>query len=135
MNSTTTTSQRANPEEAKRNLASISPFFTAKDLQTSISHYIESFGFKLDFKGPPEDVSYGHVSRVAIGIMLKAILTDGLAGPNHTRHARHRCQWEASRCGCRRFSPLALWAGVRAWRGGDGLASTPLAPGGESPGA
>jgi len=70
MNSSKTASQGAKPE-AKRNLASISPFFIVKDLQTSISHYIERFGFKLDFQGPPEDVYYGHVSRDGIGIMLK----------------------------------------------------------------
>ena len=86
MDSSKTTSQRATPEEAKRNLASISPFFIVKDLQTSISHYLERFGFKLDFQGPPEDVYYGHVSRDGIGIMLKAILPDVLPCPNHTRH-------------------------------------------------
>src|SRR5881628_2786330 len=69
---------RANPEGAKRNLASISPFFIVKDLSASISHYIERFGFQLDFQGPPEDVYYGQVSRDGIGIMLKAILPDVL---------------------------------------------------------
>src|SRR5204863_8247136 len=86
MNSSKTTSQRATPEEAKRNLASISPFFIVTDLQTSISHYIERFGFKLDFQGPPEDVYYGHVNRDGIGIMLKAVLPDVLPCRNHTRH-------------------------------------------------
>jgi len=57
MNSSKTASQRANPDEAKRNLASISPFFIVKDLQASISHYIERFGFQLDFQSPPDDVS------------------------------------------------------------------------------
>jgi hypothetical protein len=69
-----------------RNLTSISPFFIVKDLQVSISHYIERFGFTLDFQGPADDVYYGHVSRDGIGIMLKAILPDVLACPNHTRH-------------------------------------------------
>ncbi len=58
---------------AKRNLASISPFFIVKDLQASIAHYIERFGFQLDFQGPPDDVYYGYVSRDGIGIMLKTI--------------------------------------------------------------
>ncbi len=44
MNSNKTASQRANPEGAKRNLASISPFFIVQDVQASISHYIERFG-------------------------------------------------------------------------------------------
>ncbi len=74
MNSSKTASQGAKPEGAKRNLASISPFFIVKDLQTSISHYIERFGFKLDFQGPPEDVYYGHVSRDGIG-RLAGMLT------------------------------------------------------------
>ncbi len=85
MNSSKAASQRANPGGAKRNLASIRPFFIVKHLQTSISHYIERFGFKLDFQGPPEDVYYGQVSRDGIGIMLKAILPDVLPCPNHTR--------------------------------------------------
>src|SRR5438046_10431233 len=93
MNSNKTASPRANPEAAKRNLASISPFFIVKDLQASISHYIERFGFQLDFQGPPDDVYYGHVSRDGIGIMLKTILPDVLPCPNHTRHGCAR--WSA----------------------------------------
>ena len=75
------------------NLASISPFFIVKDLQASISHYTERFGFQLDFQGPPDDVYYGHVSRDGIGIMLKAIASDVPPRPNHTRHAWAR--WDA----------------------------------------
>lgn len=77
----------------KGNLASISPFFIVKDLQASISHYVERFGFTLDFQGPPGDVYYGHVSRDGIGVMLKAILPDVLPVPNHTRHEWAR--WDA----------------------------------------
>jgi len=93
MHSTTTASRRANPEEAKGNLASISPFFIVKDLQASISHYIERFGFRLDFQGPPDDVYYGQVSRDGIGIMLKTILPEVLPCPNHARHESAR--WDA----------------------------------------
>ncbi len=93
MNSTKTASQRPNPEGASRNLASISPCFIVRDLQASISHYIERFGFQLDFQGPAGDVFYGHVSRDGIGIMLKAILPDVLPCPNHTRHEWAR--WDA----------------------------------------
>jgi hypothetical protein len=64
-----------------------------KDLQASISHYIERFGFQLDFQGPDGDPFYGHVSRDGIGVMLKAILPDVLPQPNHTRHAWAR--WDA----------------------------------------
>src|SRR5436189_1047021 len=93
MNSTKAASQRADPEGAKRNLASISPFFIVKDLQASIAHYIERFGFKLDFQGPEDDVYYAHVSRDKIGIMLKAITPEVLPTPNHTRHPWAR--WDA----------------------------------------
>ena len=64
-----------------------------KNLQASLSHYIERFGFQLDFQGPPDDVYYGQVSRDGIGIMLKTILPDVLPCPNHTRHEWAR--WDA----------------------------------------
>ena len=93
MNSTTTITQNPQPTEMSRNLASVSPFFIVKDLQASISYYIEQLGFKLDFLGPDGDFYYGHVSREGIGIMLKAILPDVLPQPNHTRHPWAR--WDA----------------------------------------
>jgi catechol 2,3-dioxygenase-like lactoylglutathione lyase family enzyme len=77
-----------------RNLASISPFFIVKDLQASITYYVERMGFQLDYQGPDNDVYYGHVSRDGIGIFLKAILPDVLPRPNHTRHEWAR--WDAS---------------------------------------
>lgn len=83
----------AQPAAAKGNLASISPFFIVKDLQASISHYIERFGFQLDFQGPPDDVYYAHVSRDGIGIMLKTITPEVLPIPNHKRHEWAR--WDA----------------------------------------
>jgi hypothetical protein len=92
-NSTEAAANRAKDEQANRNLESISPFFIVKDLQVSISHYVERFGFHLDFQGPPDDVYYGHVSRDGIGIMLKAIVPDVLPQPNHTRHEWAR--WDA----------------------------------------
>jgi hypothetical protein len=70
MNSSKTASQPANPEGAKRNLAPISPSFIVKDLQASISHDIERFGFQLDFQGPPDDVYYGHLSRMLLREVL-----------------------------------------------------------------
>jgi hypothetical protein len=94
--STNSTDAAANPaqdEKAKRNLASISPFFIVKDLQVSISYYIERFGFQLDFQGPEGDPYYAGVRRDGIGIMLKAILPDVLPQPNHTRHEWAR--WDA----------------------------------------
>jgi catechol 2,3-dioxygenase-like lactoylglutathione lyase family enzyme len=93
MNPTLTASQSPNPEGASRNLVSISPFFIVKDLQASISFYIERFGFQLDFQGPDGDPYYGRVSRDGIGIMLKAILPDVRPCPNRTRHEWAR--WDA----------------------------------------
>ena len=78
MNSSTTASER--------NLASISPFFIVKDLQTSITYYRERLGFQLDFQGPDDGPFWAGVSRDGIGIMLKAILPEVLPQPNHTRH-------------------------------------------------
>jgi predicted lactoylglutathione lyase len=93
MNVPQTSSRHVHLEGAPRNLAAIRPFFIVKDLQISISHYIERFGFKLDSQGPPDDVYYGQVSRDGIGIMLKAIVPDVLPVPNHTRHEWAR--WDA----------------------------------------
>ena len=77
-----------------RNLVSITPFFIVTDLQASIRHYVERFGFVLDFQGPEDDPYYARVSREGIGVMLKAIVPDVLPCPNHTRHAWAR--WDAS---------------------------------------
>ncbi len=82
-----------NADGGRRNLTSISPFFIVGDLQASVSHYVDRFGFQLDFQGPPGDVYYAHVGRDGIGIMLKAILPDVLPHPNHTRHEWAR--WDA----------------------------------------
>ena len=80
-------------EQANRNLESISPFFIVKDLQVSISYYIERFGFQLGFQGPADGPYYAGVTRDGIGIMLKAITPDVLPCPNHTRHEWAR--WDA----------------------------------------
>ena len=92
-NSTDAAAGGANDEGAKRNLAAIRPFFIVKDLQASISHYTERFGFQVDFQGPADDPYYAGVSRDGIGVMLKAILPDVLPQPNHTRHEWAR--WDA----------------------------------------
>lgn len=93
MSSSKTVSERPHLDEARLNLESISPFFIVKDLQASIRHYIDRFGFEVDFQGPADDVYYAHVSRDGIGIMLKAITPDVLPRPNHTRHEWAR--WDA----------------------------------------
>ena len=86
MNSTKTEAQT-------KNLASISPFFIVKDLQASIAHYRERFGFEVAFQGPADDPYYAGVMRDGITIMLKAITPDVLPQPNHTRHEWAR--WDA----------------------------------------
>jgi hypothetical protein len=63
-------------DDAGRNLVSISPFFIVKDLQASVSYYIERLGFRLDFAGPDGEPYYSRVSRDGIGIMLKAVAPD-----------------------------------------------------------
>jgi predicted lactoylglutathione lyase len=85
--------ENAHLDGMQGNLFAIRPFFIVKDLQTSISYYIERCGFKLDFQGPPDDVYYGQVSRDGIAIMLKAIGPDVLPVPNRTRHEWAR--WDA----------------------------------------
>jgi predicted lactoylglutathione lyase len=92
-NSTDAAANRPGDKGANKNLTSISPFFIVKDLQVSISYYIERLGFELDFQGPDDDPYYAGVSRDGIGIMLKAILPDVLPQPNHTRHEWAR--WDA----------------------------------------
>lgn len=89
----TAAAKRAKGEEPTRNLESISPCFIVKDLQVSISYYIERLGFQLDFQGPDDDPYYARVSRDGIGIMLKAIMPEVLPQPNHTRHEWAR--WDA----------------------------------------
>jgi hypothetical protein len=92
-NSTDAAANRGKDEDANRNLVSISPFFIVKNLQVSISYYVERFGFQLDFTGPADHPYYAGVSRDGVGIMLKAILPDVLPQPNHTRHEWAR--WDA----------------------------------------
>src|SRR5262245_35785728 len=77
----------------KSNLESITPFFIVKDLQASIAHYVERFGFQLDFQGPPDDVYYAGLSREGAAVMLKTIAPEVLPCPNHTRHPWAR--WDA----------------------------------------
>ena len=96
------------PGDANRNLVSVSPLFIVKDLQASIAHYVERFGFALDFQGPPDDVYYGHVSRDGVGIMLKAVAPDVHPCPNHTRHEWAR--WDAY---VHTLDPDALFAEFR----------------------
>ena len=85
-NSADAAANRAKNDEANRNLASIRPSFIVKDLQTSITYYRERLGFHLDFQGPDDGPFWAGVSRDGIGIMLKAVGSDVLPIPNHTRH-------------------------------------------------
>ena len=95
-------------ENPARNLVSITPFFIVKDLQASIAHYVERFGFQLDFQGPEGDPYYARVSREGVGIMLKEIVPDVLPRPNHTRHEWAR--WDAYLCA---MDPDALFEELR----------------------
>ena len=75
------------------NLVSISPFFIVKDLKASVAHYVDRFGFELDFEGPEDDVYYASVKRDGISIMLKTIGHEVPPVPNHKRHEWAR--WDA----------------------------------------
>lgn len=86
-------SQNAPSRAVGNNLVSITPFFIVRDLQASITHYVERFGFHLEFQGPPDDVYYAQVKRESAAIMLKTILPEVAPAPNHTRHAWAR--WDA----------------------------------------
>ena len=88
-----TESLGASPARAQQNLLSITPFFIVADLQASIAHYIERFGFALEFQGPPDDVYYAQLRRDGIAIMLKTIAPEVRPYPNHTRHEWAR--WDA----------------------------------------
>ena len=54
------------------------------------AHYVERFGFTLDFEWPPGDVYYARVSHDGVGIMLKAITPDVLPHAQRVREGRHR---------------------------------------------
>src|SRR6185503_8338230 len=85
-NSTDAARSRTNSEEVNRNLVAIRPNFIVKDLPASITYYRERLGFRLDFQGPDDGPFWAGVSRDDAGIMLKAVGSDVLPCPNHTRH-------------------------------------------------
>ena len=103
-NSTDAAASRAKDEEANRNLASIRPSFIVKDLQASISYYVDRLGFQLDFQGPEGGPFWAGVSRDGIGIMLKAVGADVPPIPNHTRH-----EWGPSDADIYSMDPDALF--------------------------
>ena len=76
-----TESQKSRPAVGQKNPIPITPFFIVADLRASIEHYIERFGFQLEFQGPADDVYYAQVRRDGIAIMLKTILPDVLPAP------------------------------------------------------
>jgi hypothetical protein len=93
MESTRAAATHGSTEATSGNLVLINPFFIVKDLQVSVAHYVERFGFQLDFQGPDDDPYYARVSRDGIGIMLKAIAPEVPPQPNRTRHEWAR--WDA----------------------------------------
>jgi catechol 2,3-dioxygenase-like lactoylglutathione lyase family enzyme len=93
MTSPSTAAPAADQDATERNLYAITPFFIVADLQASIAHYVERFGFQLDFEGPEGDAYYARVHRDGVGIMLKTIAPEVRPCPNHTRHPWAR--WDA----------------------------------------
>ena len=103
--STDEAATRAKDEATNRNLASIRPSFIVRDLQVSISYYIERLGFQLDFQGPDGGPFWAGVSRDGIGIMLKAVASDVPPIPNHSRH-----EWGPSDADIYSMDPDALFS-------------------------
>jgi hypothetical protein len=67
----------------------IAPSFIVVDLEVSVKYYIEKLGFFVRFIGPSEAEGgpfWAIVGRDEISIFLKAIASDVLPIPNHTRH-------------------------------------------------
>ena len=64
----------------------------------------ERLGFQLDFQGPDGGPFWAGVSRDGIGIMLKAVASDVLPIPNHTRH-----EWGPSDADIYSMDPDALF--------------------------
>src|SRR5215213_12023907 len=75
------------------NLTYISPFFIVANLRKSISFYVDNLGFELRYIGPEGDPFFAVVGRDKISIMVKEIMPEVKAVPNHTRHEWAR--WDA----------------------------------------
>ena len=90
------------------NLVSIRPNFIVRNLQASITYYRERLGFQLDFQGPDGGPFWAGVSRDGIGIMLKAVASEVLPIPNHTRH-----EWGPSDADIYSMDPDTLFAEFR----------------------
>ena len=74
-------------------LASITPFFIVGDVRRSIAFYRDRLGFALTFLAPEEGPFFAIVQRDGVQIMVKAIVPEVQAIPNHTRHPWAR--WDA----------------------------------------
>jgi catechol 2,3-dioxygenase-like lactoylglutathione lyase family enzyme len=77
-------------------LDSIAPFFVVDDLQRSLDFYKSKLGFEVAHKGGSNGDGgdfWAIVQRDGVMIMLKAIVPEIHAQPNHSRHEWAR--WDA----------------------------------------
>ncbi len=75
------------------NLNYISPFFIVKNIEASVSFYVDKLGFEIRHIGPVDEPYWAIVGLDNISIMLKAIAPEIQPTPNHTRHEWAR--WDA----------------------------------------
>ena len=76
-------------------ISSISPFFIARHVPSSLAFYRDRLGFEITFQGPdPDDIFFGIVRRDGAQILLKAVGVDPV--PNYTRDIRKGiARWDA----------------------------------------
>jgi hypothetical protein len=67
-------------------VGNIWPFWVVRDVLVSVAFYRDRLGFHVDFLGPEGDPFFCLLSRGNTRLMLKAIVPDVQAVPNHTRH-------------------------------------------------
>ena len=74
-------------------LDSIAPFFIVRDVIPSIAFYRDRLGFQVVFVAPDDGPFVALVEREGARVMLKAIVPEVQALPNHTRHPW--AKWDA----------------------------------------
>jgi catechol 2,3-dioxygenase-like lactoylglutathione lyase family enzyme len=76
---------------ASPTVGSISPFFIVRDVPATITFYVETLGFEVNFKQPEDKPFFAIVQRDGAMLFLKSGIAAPL--PNHTRDPEMR--WDA----------------------------------------
>ncbi len=74
-------------------LGASAPFLIVQDVTRSATFYRDRLGFQVVFATPDEDPFFAILARGGARLMLKAILPEIQAVPNHTRHPW--AKWDA----------------------------------------